>query len=95
MKRRKDDDISELRIILLTLATVTLVTALFLMALFWSEAAYGQALVDMTRYDYTEGRQEVACRLDSLDYVCPQSGCVAVIVCHSHPDGLFKNGFEP
>ena len=53
-------------------------------------AAHGQALVDMTRYDYTRGKQEIACYLDHLQY----TNQTAIIRCHSSEDGIFRNGFE-
>ena len=53
-------------------------------------AAHGQALVDMTRYDATHGKQEIACYLDSLQY----TQATAIIHCHSDLDRIFVNGFE-
>lgn len=68
--------------------------AILIFAFSWPAIARGQTLVDMTRYDYTQGPQMIECYLNDLHYDCTDSGCTAVIVCHSQLDGIFTNGFE-
>ena len=72
------------------LAMLGMTLLIVALSLLVERVAQGQALVDMTRYDAIQGKQEIACYLDHLQY----TNQTAIIRCHSDLDRIFVNGFE-